>query len=150
MQKGKNKMLKIYKSSHTQLKEGDIICFQQNDKFWKPGQVQNRLNDRSYIIKSQEGGTFRKNRRHIMKSQENVTIALQVTPHYNILTPTTVQRLALWKQDKEQVKAWVSAVTPTACYKSTKTDRTTLNTRTVPHPNNHMLLGVAVSASPEL
>ena len=78
LQNGKDKIQKIYnKSSHTQpqLKIGGIIRFQQKDKFWKPGQVQKRLSDRSYNIKSQEGGTFKRNRRHIMKSQENFTNA---------------------------------------------------------------------------
>ena len=49
------------------LGEGVII---RNGKFWKPAVVREKINDRSYVVETQNGGIYRRNRRHLLKSNE--------------------------------------------------------------------------------
>ena len=42
----------------------------RNGKFWKPAVVKEKLNDRSYVLETQDGGIYRRNRRHLLKSNE--------------------------------------------------------------------------------
>ncbi|XP_056009478.1 uncharacterized protein K02A2.6-like [Ostrea edulis] len=53
-----------------QKSKGENIRFQQESKLWKPGHIISRLSDRSYLVKAQTGTSFRRNRRHIIKSNE--------------------------------------------------------------------------------
>ena len=81
MQTNKHKMKMVHdKSSHSQapIKEGDSIRFQQDGKLWKPGHVLGKVDDRSYLIQAQNGGTFRRNRRHLLNTRENLDPATPI------------------------------------------------------------------------
>ena len=53
------------------LKEGESVRVQQG-KLWKPAEVLQKLPEpRSYLIKS-GGGTYRRNRKHLMKTEEPI------------------------------------------------------------------------------
>ena len=89
----KIKTSQIYKrSSHEliPLEEGENIRFQQDSKLWKPGHIINRLNDRSFVIKAQNGGMFRRNRRHKIKSNEKPTMLPEPDPVLNVYDPKPV------------------------------------------------------------
>lgn len=42
----------------------------QPNKLWKPAMVTQKHNDRSYTVQTQDGAIYRRNRRHLMKSNE--------------------------------------------------------------------------------
>ena len=50
---------------------GDKVRFQQDNKIWKPAQVLEKVDDRSYIVNAPNGGIYRRNRRHLMKTAES-------------------------------------------------------------------------------
>jgi hypothetical protein len=50
---------------------GDKVRFQQDNKIWKPAQVLEKVDDRSYIVNVPNGGIYRRNRRHLMKTAES-------------------------------------------------------------------------------
>ena len=87
----KIKTSQIYnRSSHelVPLEEGENIRFQQDSKLWKPGHIINRLNDRTIVIKAQNGKMFRRNSRHIIKSNEKPTMLPD--PVLNVYDPKPV------------------------------------------------------------
>ncbi|MCG7882987.1 MAG: DDE-type integrase/transposase/recombinase, partial [Candidatus Thiodiazotropha endolucinida] len=42
----------------------------RNGKFWKPAVVKEKINDRSYVVETKDGGIYRRNRKHLLKSHE--------------------------------------------------------------------------------
>eukprot|EP00105_Crassostrea_gigas_P044027 XP_019928175.1 PREDICTED: uncharacterized protein K02A2.6-like [Crassostrea gigas] len=52
------------------LEIGDSVRFQQGDKSWKPATVLSKVADRSYVVNAPNGGIYRRNRRHLMKTNE--------------------------------------------------------------------------------
>lgn len=52
------------------LEIGDSVRFQQDDKSWKPATVLSKVADRSYVVNAPNGGIYRRNRRHLMKTNE--------------------------------------------------------------------------------
>ena len=88
----KIKTSQIYnRSSHelVPLEEGENIRFQQNSKLWKPGHKINRPNDRSFVFKAQNGRMFRRNRRHIIKSNEKPTMLPEPDQVLNVYDPNS-------------------------------------------------------------
>ncbi|KAK3107010.1 hypothetical protein FSP39_004902 [Pinctada imbricata] len=84
MQANKDRTTKVYnRSSHIlpPLKEGEIARLQQDSRIWKPCQIISRLNDKSYAIKTPNGTTFRRNRRHLTKSNEEFHSNLHSAPN---------------------------------------------------------------------
>ncbi|KAK3100667.1 hypothetical protein FSP39_023406, partial [Pinctada imbricata] len=51
---------------------GNSVRFQKDSKLWKPAKVIGKENDRSLVIQAQNGAIYRRNRRHIIKSNESV------------------------------------------------------------------------------
>ena len=51
------------------LNPGEGVRIRQG-KLWKPAIVRKKTNDRSYIVETQDGGSYRHNRRHLLKSNE--------------------------------------------------------------------------------
>ncbi|XP_055997858.1 uncharacterized protein K02A2.6-like [Ostrea edulis] len=49
---------------------GDSVLFQQNDKLWKPATIISKVDNRSYIVGTPNGGTYRRNRAHLLKTNE--------------------------------------------------------------------------------
>ena len=47
-----------------------IKPFQLGDKVWKKGTVTSRLDERSYLVESPDGATYRRNRLHLKKTKE--------------------------------------------------------------------------------
>ena len=53
-----------------ELEVGDYVRYRDNNsKTWEPAQIKQRLDNRSYIIKTNQG-VYRRNRRSLMKTQE--------------------------------------------------------------------------------
>ena len=52
------------------IKEGEYVRFQKDDKAWKPAIILDELDHNSYLVKSADGKVYRRNRRHILKTQE--------------------------------------------------------------------------------
>ena len=53
------------------LQAGDIIRYQQDNGLWKPATIiQPAHTDRSYHIRTSEGQTYRRNRRHLLLTKE--------------------------------------------------------------------------------
>ncbi|XP_053402903.1 uncharacterized protein K02A2.6-like [Mercenaria mercenaria] len=51
------------------LEKGEGIRIRQG-KTWQPAVVSKQVNDRSYIVRTEDGGMYRRNRRHLLKSHE--------------------------------------------------------------------------------
>ena len=74
----------------------DPVYLQSNNK-WQPGTIVDVADTpRSYIVKTQDGGTYRKNRRFIRKDADNATPPVQAPepptaakPHSADATPST-------------------------------------------------------------
>ena len=65
------------------LEEGDTVRmkpFQLGKKTWKKATVTERLDERSYTLETPEGGTYRRNRCHLKKTQETPHPAATETP----------------------------------------------------------------------
>lgn len=57
------------------LSENDNVRIQplnKTEKSWRKGQIVEKVNDRSYKIKTEHGTNIRRNRRHLRKSMENI------------------------------------------------------------------------------
>ncbi|XP_029182414.2 uncharacterized protein K02A2.6-like [Acropora millepora] len=55
------------------LSEGDVVQikpFQLGDKVWRKGSVTSRRDERSYVVESPDGATYRRNRLHLKKTKE--------------------------------------------------------------------------------
>lgn len=50
------------------LSTGETVRMKHNDRLWKPATVTKRHSDRSYIVQAHNGGTYRRNRRHLLSS----------------------------------------------------------------------------------
>jgi hypothetical protein len=59
--------------SHKPLTVGERVRIQIN-KLWKPALVEQKVNARSYIVSTDDGGSYRRNRRHLLKSNESPII----------------------------------------------------------------------------
>ena len=71
----------------------------RNGKVWDPVMVRQRLEDRSYLVESPKGHTFRRNRHHLLQTHEApFQIKPEVDAHIEELeepvpqAPTTAQR----------------------------------------------------------
>ena len=80
IQKEKNRQTKYYNRSVKNLpvlSENDNVRIQplnKTEKSWRKGQIVEKVNDRSYKIKTEHGTNIRRNRRHLRKSKENIEI----------------------------------------------------------------------------
>lgn len=78
IQKEKNLQTKYYNRSVKDLpvlSENDNVRIQplnKTEKSWRKGQIVEKVNDRSYKIKTEHGTNIRRNRRHLRKSMENI------------------------------------------------------------------------------
>ena len=54
----------------TPLKVGDSARIQRQDGRWKPGVISEKHNDRSFTFRTLEGAEYRRNRRHLLKTEE--------------------------------------------------------------------------------
>jgi len=45
----------------------------QFGKIWKPAKILDRLGDRSYTVQTRDGGIYRRNRRHLIQTRENLS-----------------------------------------------------------------------------
>lgn len=78
IQKEKNRQTKYYNRSVKDLpvlSENDNVRIQplnKTEKSWRKGQIVEKVNDRSYKIKTEHGTNIRRNRRHLRKSMENI------------------------------------------------------------------------------
>ncbi|KAJ8307583.1 hypothetical protein KUTeg_014864 [Tegillarca granosa] len=61
---------------------GEKVRFQKNDSKWQPAIITGKEDDHSYTLRSQYGGIFRRNRRHLIKSNEDFDISL--SPSYKV------------------------------------------------------------------
>ena len=52
------------------LSEGQTVRFKFDDKDWKKGEVEKTLPYRSYIVRTEDGSSYRRNRRHVRFSNE--------------------------------------------------------------------------------
>lgn len=52
------------------LEVNNLVRIQQPNKLWKLAMVTQKHNDRSYTIQTQDGTIYRRNRRHLLKSNE--------------------------------------------------------------------------------
>ena len=55
------------------LEEGEVVRmkpFQLGEKRWKKGIVATKLDERSYLVETSDGGTYRRNRYHLKKTKE--------------------------------------------------------------------------------
>jgi hypothetical protein len=61
-----------YSRNLKQLSEGDVVRMQLNNQ-WKPAVVEGKFEDssRSYVVRSPEGDMFRRNRKHLIKTNES-------------------------------------------------------------------------------
>ena len=67
------------------LKEGDVARmkpFHLGSKEWKKGTITSRLDERSYMVETPDGDTYRGNRYHLRKTKENPDLkeASDITP----------------------------------------------------------------------
>lgn len=78
IQKEKNRQTKYYNRSVKDLpvlSENDNVRIQplnKTEKSWRKGQIVEKVNDRSYKIKTEHGPNIRRNRIHLRKSMENI------------------------------------------------------------------------------
>ena len=71
---------------------GDSVRFQQDSKLWKPATIISKVDDRSYIVGAPNGGTYRRNRAHLLKTNEtnetwDPTLPIFIEPSVNTDTP---------------------------------------------------------------
>ena len=89
---------KKYFDRHAQplkpLEIGESARIQQSDNTWKPAVVTEKHNERSYSVKTEDGAVYRRNRRHLLKTNEKVnfqnydaTPLIQTSSESNIETP---------------------------------------------------------------
>lgn len=75
MSKSESKQKSNYDKSARQLKPlnvNDSVRIQLNN-IWKPAKVFKKLTNRSYIVQTRDGFTYRRNRKHLNPTNENVT-----------------------------------------------------------------------------
>ena len=74
------------------LELGEPTRIQQQDKAWKPAVVTQKHNERSYSVQTPDGAVYRRNRRHLLKTKENVEIqnswAMPANPMNHTLVKT--------------------------------------------------------------
>jgi hypothetical protein len=46
------------------------VRFQKDDKLWKPVTILSKVDDRSYIVGAPNGSTYRRNKAHLLKTNE--------------------------------------------------------------------------------
>jgi transposase InsO family protein len=84
---------KVYydRSAHplSPLQIGDSVRIRQG-KLWKPATVSQMVNNRSFIVTTQDGSTYRRNRRHLLKTNENQSPCRQLQfPNVTQMTQNT-------------------------------------------------------------
>ena len=61
---------------------GDSACVQNmQNKTWQPAVITDKHNDRSYSVRTQNGATYRRNRRHLIKTNECMPVTPDVEMH---------------------------------------------------------------------
>ncbi|XP_061170285.1 uncharacterized protein K02A2.6-like [Saccostrea echinata] len=68
------------------LDTGEKVRVQLHSKTWTPAVVLKPHNERSYLVKTPNGSVYRRNSRHIVKSNENVQCDPE-TPNFTLFTP---------------------------------------------------------------
>ena len=63
------------------LTTGEQIRIQQGNR-WKPAVVTKQVNDRSYIVNTDDGGSYRRNRRHLLKTNESPSLPSNSYPDH--------------------------------------------------------------------
>ena len=70
-QSNQEKYYNLHAKDMEELEVGDNVRFRDNNsKTWEPAQIKQKLSNRSYIIKTNQG-VYRRNRRSLMKTQEH-------------------------------------------------------------------------------
>ena len=60
------------------LRSGDNVRVQLRSNKWEPAMIQEKTKEpRSYIVKTPEGAEYRRNRRHILKQNQQGTVSGQ-------------------------------------------------------------------------
>ena len=72
------------------LKIGDKVRVQLFDKLWKPALITDKHDDRSYILQTNDGGTYRRNRKFIHKTKDQTRENVELLPLQNSLTQPDV------------------------------------------------------------
>ena len=57
-----------------QLNIGDSARIQYQNKTWQPALVTDKHNDRSYTVETPEGVSYRRNRQHLLKTNESMPL----------------------------------------------------------------------------
>ena len=92
------KYYNLHAKDMEELEVGDNVRFRdKNSKTWEPAQIKQKLSNRSYIIKTNQG-VYRRNRRSLMKTQEHFDLKpesidmpiFQSFPSEDYLTPSKV------------------------------------------------------------
>lgn len=76
------KYYNVSSKAQNQFNVGEKVRFQKNDSKWQPAIITGKEDDHSYTLRSQYGGIFRRNRRHLIKSNEDFDISL--SPSYKV------------------------------------------------------------------
>ena len=64
------------------LELGDSARVQNmQNKTWQPAVITDKHNDRSYSVRTQNGATYRRNRRHLIKTNECMPVTPDVEMH---------------------------------------------------------------------
>lgn len=127
------------------LQLGEAVRIKRND-LWKPAIVTKVLNNRSYIVETEDGGSYRRNRRHLLKSNEtpflrqselndiplnllcsqgNTTPALQTTPDNNPNTTSYNEQ----SQNSLAADKDVPSISPAESPKGAQSEKTNYVTR---------------------
>ena len=77
---------KYYDVGSRPLSDLDVGCsvrVQQANRLWKPAVVTEKHSDRSYIIQSSDGGTYRRNGRHLIHTNEQIHVQPNIDVNYD-------------------------------------------------------------------
>ena len=72
-------------------KEQAVFYEHTRGEMWRKGKIEQKLNDRSYLIKDQNGAIFRRNRVHMSPTKVNIQICDQSPSRIIMKSPMMVQ-----------------------------------------------------------
>ena len=89
------------------LNENDLVIVQIQDSKWHPAIITNKHNDRSFIVQTPDGATYRRNRRKLIKSNEDKHACQDKLPKHTTNTSnvliTSASNLKLMDQIKPPI-----------------------------------------------
>lgn len=90
-----NKLRKTYNKRSRDLPElekGQTVFYEhKKDEMWRKGKIEEKLNDRSYLVKDQNGAVYRRNRVHMRPTKVNIQMRDQSPPRITMSSPNRVQ-----------------------------------------------------------